>query len=29
VLDGVGHLPPTEDPAATAALVLTHLEENL
>ena len=29
VLDGVGHLPPIEDPAATAALVLTHLEENL
>ncbi len=29
VLDGVGHLPPTEDPAATAAVVLTHLEENL
>lgn len=29
VLDGVGHLPPIEDPAGTAALVLTHLEESL
>lgn len=29
VLDGVGHLPPIEDPAATAARVLAFLEENL
>lgn len=29
VLDGVGHLPPIEDPAATAAVVSTFLQENL
>lgn len=29
VLDGVGHLPPIEDPAATAAVVRSFLEENL
>lgn len=29
VLDGVGHLPPIEDPSGTAVLVLAHLEENL
>lgn len=29
VLDGVGHLPPIEDPAGTAAVVLAFFEEHL